>query len=171
MALALVALAPPAAAKTFTLLRSAGASRIIIDPAGVEQAPGTSVRRVWTVTVQPNMIAGPPPQPGYVRSQNEYDCAAGTMRWRSFTAFSRSGTELVTRKNPSQDWIAVTPTAGSLGEWRVVCGVSRGDSAVEADTVAQLVVALMAAFDPAPALPIPTAPPPKATKPAKPTKG
>jgi len=162
---ALLALAGAAAqAQPYFVLRASGDARTIIDPASIEQVPGGAVRRVWTVTVQRNIASSPPPQPGYVRSLNEYDCAAQTMRWRTFSAYSRSGELLATRNNPSQAWDAVTPAAGTLVEWRVVCGLSGGDSAVVADSVAKLVVALMAAFDrpPAPA-PKPPAPKPPAT--------
>jgi len=156
---ALLALAGSAAqAQPYYVLRASGDARTIIDPAGIEQVPGGAVRKVSTVTVQRNIANSPPPQPGYVRSLNEYDCAAQTMRWRSFSVYSRSGELLASRDNPSQAWAAVTPTSGALVEWRVVCGQSAGDSVMVADSVAKLVVALMAAFDqPSPAAPRPAA--------------
>ena len=158
-AAATLALAGSAAqAQPYYVLRSSGDARTIIDPAAIEQVPGGAVRKTWTVTVQRNIVSGSPAQPGYVRSINEYDCAQQTMRWRSFSAYSRSGAPLVSRKNPSQAWEAVTPKSGTLVEWRVVCGLSAGDSVVTADSVAKLVVAQMAAFD---APPAPSVPPPK----------
>jgi hypothetical protein len=160
---ALTATASPAQAGAYAVLRAAGDARIIIDPTAVEQVPGGAVRRAWTVTVQRNIASSPPPQPGYVRSANEYDCAAQTMRWRTFSAYARSGELLVSRKNPSDAWTPVTAADGALGEWRVVCGLSSGDSVMAADSVAKLVVALMASFDvPAEAPPRPAVRPRRA---------
>lgn len=149
-----------AQAQTFYLLRPSADTRTVIDPADILQAPGSAVRRVATVTVQRSITSESPPQPGYVRSVNEYDCTAKTMRWLSFAAFSRSGAQLATRANPSKAWEAVTPTSGTLAEWRLVCGLSAGDSAVTAASVAEVVVALMASFDATPAPP-PAAPSPR----------
>jgi hypothetical protein len=155
-AAAILALAAFAAqAQPYYVLRANGDARTIIDPSAIEQVPGGAVRKTWTVTVQRNLVGGSAPQPGYVRSVNEYDCAQQTMRWRNFTAYSRSGSPLASRTNPSQDWEAVTPRSGALVEWRVVCGLSAGDSVVSAASVAKLVVALMAAFDLPPAAPAP----------------
>ena len=147
-----------AQARSFLLLRAPGDARMIVDPAGIEQAPDTPVRRMWTVTVQRNILNETPPQPGYVRALNEYDCAAQKTRWKTFTAFSRAGAPLVSRDNKETAWSDVTPTSAALAEWRVACGHSSGDSAIEADSVAKVVIALMRAWDPPTlALPPPTA--------------
>lgn len=156
-----------AQAKPFILLRSVGDARMIIDPSAIEADAGGATRRMWTVTVQGNILNEAPPQPGYVRALNEYDCAGRKSRWRSFTAFSRAGDVLLSRDNASGDWTDVTSTSGTLGEWRVACGLSRGDSAVEADSIAKVVIALMRAFDPALAPPVrPAAALPSKTPPA-----
>ena len=85
------------------------------------------------------------------------------MRSESFTAFSRAGAPLLSRENAEPAWSDVTPTSGTLGEWRVACGYSAGDSAIEADSVAKVVIALMRAWDPPPVIapPKPAAPTPK----------
>ena len=140
--------AGPVQAKPFYLMRGLGGARIIIDPAVIEPVLDTPVRRMWTVTVQANIMNETPPQPGYVRALNEYDCAAQKSRWRSFTVFSRSGAILISRENSAGDWVDATPASGANGEWRVACGYSTGDSALEADGIAKVVIALMRGFDP-----------------------
>ncbi len=137
-----------AEARSFLMLRAPADAWMIIDPASIEAVPGSTVRRMWIVTVQRNLLNETPPQPGYVRALNEYDCEAQTTRWKSFTAFSRSGSPLITRENADPAWMAVTPASGLLGEWRVACGQSAGDSAISADSVAKVVIALMRAWDP-----------------------
>lgn len=147
-------------ARSFLVLRAPAQAWMIVDPTGIEAVPGGTVRRMWTVTVQRNILNETPPQPGYVRALNEYDCAAQKTRWKTFTAFSRAGTPLVSRDNPDPAWSDVTATSGTMGEWRVACGYSSGDSAIEADTVAKVVIALMRAWDPPPttASPVPAGP-------------
>src|SRR4051812_29140169 len=87
--LALACLAPAAAqARSFIVLHLPDGSWMLIDPATVE-AEGP-VRRTWTVTVRKNILDNGPPEPGYVRTLNEYDCARGITRWRRFSAFSRT---------------------------------------------------------------------------------
>ena len=81
----------------------------IIDPASIEVAETATQKRMWTVTVQRNIFNETPPQPGYVRALNEYDCDAQKTRWRSFTAFSRSGVSLMSRENQSPDWVQRRP--------------------------------------------------------------
>lgn len=151
IALALVFGVWPAQTKPYYLMRGLGGARMIIDPAAIEPLLDTPVRRMWTVTVQANIMNETPPQPGYVRALNEYDCAAQKSRWRSFTVFSRSGAILLSRENPAGDWVDAAPATGAYGEWRVACGYSRGDSALEADGIAKVVIALMRGFDPPPA--------------------
>lgn len=163
-------LAPAVAqARPFYLLRSVAGSRVIIDPAAIDTVVDSPVRRMWTVTVQPNILNETPPQPGYVRALNEYDCAGQKTRWRSFSVFSRAGGVLLSRENTSGEWADVTIASGTLSEWRVACGYSTGDTAVEGESIAKVVIALMRAFDPpapvvAPApRPAPPALKPKAT--------
>ncbi len=139
-----------AEARPFLVLRAPAEAVMIIDPSGIEPVPGGAVRRMWTVTVQRNILNETPPQPGYVRALNEYDCDGQKTRWKSFTAFSRAGAPLVSRDNPDVAWSEVTPLSGALGEWRVACGYSAGDSVIAADSVAKVVIALMRAWDPVP---------------------
>ena len=167
-----------AEARVFYVMRITDAWALI-DPTSIETGETASQRRMWTITVQRNIFNETPPQPGYVRTLNEYDCDAQKTRWRSFTAFSRSGVSLMSRENPSLDWVDVTAGSSALVEWRVACGYSTGDSAVAADSVAQVVIALMRAWDPptpAVAPPPPVAPKTAALKPkssgqAKPRPG
>jgi hypothetical protein len=136
-----------AQARPFYMLRAVGDARAIVDPAAIERLDGGPVRRMWLVTVQGNILNETPPQPGYVRALNAYDCVAQTSRWEKFTAFSRAGQALLSRENTDPAWTPVTAENGMLGEWRVACGFSVGDSVVEAETIAKVVVALMRTYD------------------------
>ncbi|WP_293682050.1 hypothetical protein, partial [uncultured Phenylobacterium sp.] len=77
-----------AEAGSFYVLSAGPDAWTIVDPASIETLPGSPVRRMWTVTVQRNILGEAPAQPGYVRALNEYDCAAQKLRWNRFTAFS-----------------------------------------------------------------------------------
>lgn len=171
-------LATFAEARPFYVLRAAGDARVIVDPTTIESVEGGAVRRMWLVTVQGNILNEGPPQPGYVRALNAYDCAAQKSRWEKFTAFSRSGQALLSRENPDPAWASVTAENGMLGEWRVACGLSAGDSVIAGETIAKVVVALMRTYDlqaqppvagpsvrPPPKVPMSKAPPPKAATP------
>lgn len=149
-----------AQARAFAVLRAPAQAWMIIDPAAIERDSAGPVRRMWTVTVQRNILNETPPQPGYVRALNEYDCAAQKTRWKTFTAFSRAGTPLVSRDNRDPAWIDVPTVGGAMGEWRVACGYSSGDSTVEAESVAKVVIALMRAWDPPAAAAVPVRPKP-----------
>ena len=172
--------AEPVGARTFYVLRTLGDAWMIVDPTGIETGDAPTQKRMWTVTIQPNILNETPPQPGYVRALNEYDCATQKTRWRSFTVFSRSGGPLMNRENASPEWVDTTVGSSALVEWRVACGYSTGDSAISADSTAQVVIALMRAWDP-PAVVAVAAPPatapklvatkPKPVSPAKPKPG
>ena len=159
--------AGPVGARTFYVLRTLGDAWMIVDPTGIETGDAATQKRMWTVTVQPNILNETPPQPGYVRALNEFDCATQKTRWRSFTVFSRSGGRLMDRENASPEWVDTTAGSSTLVEWRVACGYSTGDSAISADSTAQVVIALMRAWDP-PAAVVVAAPPVAAPKTAAP---
>jgi hypothetical protein len=168
-----------AAAKSFYLAPAGKDSWLVIDPLTAESQPGGVVRRMWTVTVQRSIVDGDPPQPGYVRTQTDYDCVHRQVRWRTFSAYSRSGTLLVTRENPNPGWTDANSAADLFSALRVACeGVA--SSSVAAESIGRLVITLMAAWDPPeapadgpkPLLPAPGAkgakPGAKAAVPAKP---
>lgn len=159
-ALALAAIAVASAqARTFYVIQSGAEGWTVMDPEGVEVLDDGRVRRAWTVRIQRNITDGQPAQPGYVRSLNEYACADYRMRWREFSAFSRSGALLVSKVNPNPEWGPVAETSDTRAEYRVVCeGVGEG-SVISAESVAKVVIALMGSWDPPPA---PPSPPPAA---------
>jgi hypothetical protein len=165
-----------AEAKTFIVLHMPDGSQTLIDPTSIEtEGP---VRRTWTVTVRRNILDNGPPEPGYVRSLNEYDCARGVTRWRRFQAFSRTGSNIVTQENRSNEWTLADSSSEHVVALRVICGGSGGDAVISADTLGSAVVALLSAFEPAPRLPpsaldekvqtpAPAKPPPAKKPPAK----
>jgi hypothetical protein len=161
--------AAPADARSFLVLRALS-SWIVIDRLAIEQAG--EIRRGTIVTVQANILDGSPPQPGYVRTLSEYDCSKREVRWRTFSAYSRTGTLLVKQDNRSNDWVPANAAAETLAALRVVCGESDGDAAISAGGVADVVIALLQAYDPAPtpaaALPKPPAKPAPAKPAARP---
>lgn len=153
-----------ARARTFYVVRSGSDAWTVMDAGGIEQVPGSPVRKAWSVTVQRNILsAGLPPQPGYVRTLNEYDCLAGRTRWMTFSAFSRGGGLLVTRQNPTPDWGPADEAGDMLSGYRVVCQ-GGGGAVVAADSLAKVVISLMAAWDPPP--PVFAAPGAASAKPA-----
>ena len=58
----------------------------VMDPTAIEKVPGGPIRRAYSVTVRRNLLNGGPPQPGYVRTLNEFDCDAMKFRQRNFMA-------------------------------------------------------------------------------------
>lgn len=145
--------APEAQARTFYVIQSGADGWTVMDPDAIEVLDGGKVRRAWTVRIQRNITNGQPAQPGYVRSLNEYACADYRMRWREFSAFSRSGALLLSKVNPNPEWGPVAESADTRAEYRVVCeGVGEG-SVISADSVAKVVIALMGSWDPPPASP------------------
>lgn len=135
-------------ARTFHVLPTAEDGWTIIDPSGIEQLQGGVVKRTWTVGVQRSIVAGEPAQPGYVRTLTEYDCANRETRWRSFSAFSRNGTLVLSRDNASPAWTRGDASPAVAAELRVVCDGRAAGSAISADSVAKVVIALMGYWDP-----------------------
>lgn len=158
-------------AAVYTLVQSGADAVTVMDPAAIERLDG-GLLRAWSVTVKRILVSGGPPQPGYVRTINDYDCQAHRLRWRSFTVYSRYGAQVLKQDNPDTAW---GPTAGG-GEGdaglRVVCDGVGGGSVVAAQSVGQLVLGLMSAWDasaPMPPLQVLVEPPkPLKTGPAKP---
>jgi hypothetical protein len=147
----------------------------VIDPAEVEVVPGAGgLRRAYSVTVQKTLTAEGPQQPGYVRTLNEYDCAGRTVRWKSFSVYSRFGELVIHKDNAAETWSPMSPSAEARASMRLVCDHANDWDAVAAPSLSQLVIGLMQAWDEAAPLPPlqpvkPLAPPkkPAARKPAK----
>ena len=170
--------AQAAEAKSFFLAPASRDSWLVIDPLTAESQPGGVVRRMWSVTVQRSIVQGGPPQPGYVRTQTDYDCLNKQVHWRTFSAYSRSGALLVTRNNANPAWTEATSAPDIYAAFRVACDGAMG-TAVAAESIGRLVIALMASWDPPeaaaaaqqPLLPAPgakgAAPAAKAAAPAK----
>lgn len=157
-----------AQARIFYITQSGRDAWTVMDAGGIETSPGSPVRKAWAVRVQRNILSGDPPQPGYVRTLTEYDCAAGRTRWLEFSAFSRSGGLLVSKTNPQPEWGPATEASDTYAAYRVVCEGVGGGSVVSADSVAKVVINLMASWDPPPEpfapitpAPTPAAPPTK----------
>ena len=169
-------------AATLYVVQSGPEAWTVLDPESIEVLPGPGVqRRAWIVRVQRNILTGNPPQPGYVRTLFDYDCEQTRARWREFSAFSRSGAGLISKRNPNPEWGPATEAADIHAAFQVVCRGGGGGSVVSADSLAKLVISLMASWDPPPATPsrpLPLAkpsakppanvPPPQTTKTNKP---
>jgi hypothetical protein len=155
LAAAVLFAAAPAEARTFYVVRSGANAWTVMDADSIERILDTSVLRAWSVTVQRNILsAGQPPQPGYVRTLNEYDCDAHRTRWITFSAFSRGGGLLMTRENPAPDWGPSEEADDVKAGYRVVCEGVGGGAVVAADSLAKVVISLMSAWD-EPAQPVP----------------
>lgn len=149
-----------AAARPFDIVRSGPDAWTVVDPQGVEG--DGAIRKAWVVRVQRNILGGDPPEPGYLRTLGEYDCGAGQARWREVFVFSRSGQQLAHTVNAAQDWKPAREDVETYGAYRIVCAAGDGDSVVAADSMARVVVALMASWNPSP---MPAAPDAKAGPP------
>jgi hypothetical protein len=139
-----------AEARIFYITQSGSDAWTVVDASGIERTPGSSVRKAWAVRVQRNILSGDPPQPGYVRTLTEYDCAAQRTRWREFTAFSRAGGMLISKVNPQPEWGPADEAGDTYAAYRVVCEGVGGGSVVSADSVAKVVITLMGSWDPPP---------------------
>ena len=134
-------------ARPFFIVRRAADIWLIVDPAARESVVGDRVQKLWVVTVQRNIAIGEPAVAGYVRSLNEYDCENDRFRWHRFKAFYRDGSLVLSRENLSPDWEVAAANSVRLVELRIACGRSAGDSVVEADSIAKLVIAVMRSWD------------------------
>jgi hypothetical protein len=162
-----------ARAAVFAVLQSSPDVVTVLDPNGIQTVGQTAVRRAWSVSVKRVLTEGGPQQPGYVRTLNEYDCVARQIRWRTFQVYSRFGDQVMKQDNRDDDW-SPTPDAGEgAAAMKAVCDGSVGGSVISANSVSQLVLTLMQAWDaqaPLPPAQIPADPPPK-KKPAGKAKG
>ena len=145
LALAAALAATPAAAALYAVLQSGPDEITVVDTSGVEAVPGPGEwRRAWSVNVKRSLVSGAPPQPGYVRTLNEYDCLQRRLRWRSFTVYSRFGESVLHKDNDD-----ITRQPG--GRRRRPLGPSAGDvpngTVVSAPPLTQLVIGLMQTWD------------------------
>jgi hypothetical protein len=170
---AAAAKAPPAAPKASTIIyviRRTEDAWTVMDPAAVEKVPGGPIRRAYGVTVRRNLLNGGPPQPGYVRTLNEFDCEAYKFRWRTFTIYNRFGAVVVKQDNAEPAFVSLERGSDEEAIFRTVCDGSGGGSVVAAPSLGLLVIGLMQGWDEAAMTSamsqLPPAPPPP--KPAKP---
>ncbi|MFL5297657.1 MAG: surface-adhesin E family protein [Phenylobacterium sp.] len=145
-ALALLGSAGAAEAADFSVIHSSADEVTVIDPAAIETVAG-GLRRAVTVTVQKNLVSGGAPQPGYVRTLNEYDCQQRQMRWKSVAAYSRFGAQLLKKDNASADWTANGDDVDARPAFRVVCDGDSVGQVYTASSIGRLVLALMQAWD------------------------
>lgn len=152
--------AATAEAKIFYVVQSDASSWTVMDPESIERIGDGPLRKAWSVRVQRNILSGNPPTPGYVRTLSEYDCQQQRTRWREFSAFSRSGGLLVSKVNRQPEWGPAAEATDTYAAYRVICEGVGGGSVVSADTVAKVVIGLMAAWDPPPTPMAPVVPAP-----------
>jgi hypothetical protein len=151
-ALAVLTSATTAHATVFSVVHSTPDEVTVLDPSTVETLE-TGLRRGWSVSIKKTLGAGGPPQPGYIRTLNEYDCGQRRIRWLSLAIYSRFGVQLLKQDNPSRDWKPAPRFGESDDGVRVVCdGVDNG-GAVSAPSVSKLVIGLMQTWDEAAPLP------------------
>ena len=163
IACAALAAAPVARATTFDVVRSEPGVVTVVDPTAVEKPADGEVRRAWSVSVQKNLVSGGPQQPGYVRTLNEYDCAAWKIRWRSFFVYSRFGELMIHKDNDDAGWGPIEGNVEAAASARIVCDGHEAGAVYSASSIGSLVLTLMQAWDAeAPMPPLqPVAPPVK----------
>ena len=158
--------APGAAAATFDVVRSGDGVVTLLDPAAIETVGQSQVRRAWSVSVQKNLVSDGPPQPGYVRTLNDYDCLQWKIRWRSFSVYSRFGALVLHKDNADPAWAPVEGNIEAMSAARIVCDGKAGEDVYAAPSIGRLVIGLMQAWDAAaPLPPLQPAPPPAKTAP------
>ncbi len=153
---ACVLLSPAAAqAAVYAIVRLETDAIAVMDPKAVEPVVGAdNLKRAWSVVIQRSLTTDGPKQPGYVRTLNEYDCAARKVRWKSFSAYSRFGDLVMTKDNPDEAWTAsTTPGDEADASLRIVCDHSNRWSGVAAGSIGEFVLTQMKAWDEAAPLP------------------
>ena len=131
----------------FFVIRRTEEAWTVMDPNAIERADAGSVRRTYSVTVRRNLLNGGPPQPGYVRTLNEYDCDTRRFRWRTFTIYNRFGAVVVKQDNTDPTFGPPDPGSEEDTSYRVVCEGAGGGSVVTAPSLGKLVIGLMQAWD------------------------
>lgn len=135
-------------AATYAVVRLEPDVVTLMDPAAIEAVAGSdALRRAWSVSVQKNLVSDGPQQPGYVRTLNEYDCAARQLRWKSFFVYSRFGVAVMHKDNDDPAWNPATPKSEAEAAMRLVCDHSNRSAAMSAQSLSQIVIAQMRAWD------------------------
>ncbi len=169
----------PAASTIVYVIRRTEDAWTVMDPAAIEKLPGGPIRRAYSITVRRNLLNGGPPQPGYVRTLNEFDCDAMKFRWRTFTIYNRFGAVVVKQDNADPAFAALGRGSEEEDLFRTVCDGGGGGSVVAAPSLGLLVIGLMQGWDEAAMASamseLPPAPEPKpvekpSSKPAKAAK-
>jgi hypothetical protein len=88
-----------------------------------------------------------------VRTLNEYDCNARKLRWKTFDVYSRFGAAILHKDNDDEAWTAATPGGEAEASMRIACDHNNRWSAVAAQSLSQLVITMMQAWDEAAPLP------------------
>jgi hypothetical protein len=135
----------PANAAVYAVIGSDSGAVTVMDPATVEVAGPT--RRAWSVSVKRSLVGEGPPQPGYVRMLNEYDCAQQRLRWKTFSVYSRFGALVMKKDNADAAWNVPTPGGEEETGLKVACNAGPGRGAIAANSVSQVVIGLMQAWD------------------------
>lgn len=162
-----LAAAQAARASVFAVLDSKPDVVTVLDPGAIQTVGQTAVRRAWSVSVKKVLTEGGPQQPGYVRTLNEYDCVARQVRWRTFQVYSRFGDLVMKKDNRDDDWNPAPDEGEGAAAMKAVCDGSVGGAVIAANSVSQLVLNLMQAWDePAPLPPAQIPDPPPKAKPA-----
>jgi hypothetical protein len=147
VAAAALVLPQGAQAAVFAVLESKPDVVTVLDPAGITTVGQTAVRRAWSVSIKKVLTSGGPQQPGYVRTLNEYDCVARQIRWRTFQVYSRFGDQIMKQDNRDDDWNPAPDEGEGAAAMKAVCDGSVGGSVISANSVGQLVLTLMQAWD------------------------
>ncbi|HEX2814839.1 MAG TPA: surface-adhesin E family protein [Phenylobacterium sp.] len=153
IASAALAAASGARAAAFDVVTSSPDMVTLVDPAAVEAIGDGKVRRAWSVNVQRNLVSGGPQQPGYVRTQNDYDCQAWKIRWRGFSVYSRFGDLVMHKDNDDPAWAPIEGNFEATASARIICDGRAAGSVYTASSIGQLVVTLMQAWDAAAPMP------------------
>jgi hypothetical protein len=166
------AAAAPSPSTIVYVIRRTEDAWTVMDPVAIEKVPGGPIRRAYSVTVRRNLLNGGPPQPGYVRTLNEFDCDAMKFRWRTFTIYNRFGAVVVKQDNPETAFAALGRGSEEEDAFRTVCDGGGGGSVVAAPSLGLLVIGLMQGWDEAAMASslseLPPAPEPKPKPAAKP---
>jgi hypothetical protein len=136
-----------ARAASFDVIHSSPDMVTLVDRDAVVAVGPGKVRRARSVSVQKTLVTGGPQQPGYVTTLNDYDCEQWTIRWQSFSAYSRFGDLVMHKDNPDPAW---TPIAGNFeaeAGARIVCDGREAGRVYAASSIGSLVLALMKAWD------------------------
>lgn len=161
------AAAAPSPSTIVYVIRRTQDAWTVMDPAAIEKVADGAIRRAYSVTVRRNLLNGGPPQPGYVRTLNEFDCDAMKFRWRTFTIYNRFGAVVVKQDNADPAFAALGRGSEEEDIFRTVCDGGGGGSVVAAPSLGLLVIGLMQDWDEAAmASSIAELPPPPEPKPA-----